>query len=98
MTELALRRQDCRQHLLQLTRPRTEDAFSVTGNMELPVVFKLLLHLREYTCEDVETDFHTDAFQFVQSDNELDLQTRRIRTLYIGATSLPASHWSPMER
>ncbi|RAY97070.1 hypothetical protein DP187_21385 [Enterobacter cloacae] len=90
MTELVLCRQDCRQHLLQLTHTRTEDAFSVTRNMELPVVFQLLLRLRE------ETAFHTDTFQVVQGENELDLQTRRIRTFYIGSTSLPATDvsWS----
>lgn len=94
-TELMQRKKDHRKHALQLTR--MENAFQSTGNMVLPVTFQLLLNHTTQKSEEAEMVFHTEGFQVVVAmEQELD-KRRIIRTLHIGASSLPASGWSPRQ-
>lgn len=95
-TELFQRRRDRRKHALQLTR--TETAFRPTGEMILPVTFQLLQSRSSESNEEVELLFHSENFQVVVGDSELELDKQRfVRTLHVGTASLPTDEWHPLD-
>jgi len=93
--QIMQRRQEQRNHVLQLTR--TQAAFSGTGEMLSPATFHLVLKRRAPN-QDVEKAFWSEGFEVVVAHQDWQDEKTEVRTIYVGASTLSQENWHPDKR